>query len=347
MDKDKKINIYNIAEKAGVSIATVSRAMNPETRVRVAPATLKKIEKYVRQYGYTPNQAAKNLAMTETKTIALVFPYLPGIFYSNYYSHILAGVSDTLRDSGYQFKLLLLKEEEGRWDRYDFQAGERVDALLLTHWFKYFQDASFFKTTKIPCVILNDIDPKLPVRFVGTDHQLGGRIAANYLYSLGHRRVAVMSGPSWSLDSRSRLQGFQAFFKENGCAIPADGIMEGDFLESTAYAKTDELLQKVPEITAVFACNDQMAFGIIRRLKERGMACPDTISVMGFDDEIAAQSYDPALTTVHVPVYDMAVEGTRLLLDCLKNAVPAKEFCGVSTLPVRLVERKSTIKISV
>ncbi|MCK5215542.1 MAG: LacI family DNA-binding transcriptional regulator [Candidatus Omnitrophica bacterium] len=344
--KTEKLNIYKIAQKVGVSIATISRAINPETRKRVASGTLKKIDKLIHKYGYTPNLAAKNLTLASTKTIGLVFPYLPGIFYSNYYNHILAGVSNCLYETGYQFKMLLLKEEKGKWDNYDFKAGERVDGLLITHWFKYFNDKSIIGKMNVPCVIINDIDKTIKAQFVGVDHYLGGQIAANHLYSSGHRRIAVLSGPDWSIDNKYRINGFRAFLKKKGIVIKSDLIVKADYLEHVAYGEIEKILKVDPKITAIFACNDQMAFGAIRRLKEIGISCPDDISVIGFDDEIEAAKFDPPLTTIRVPIYDLATEGTKLLVNYLQNNTSKKPFRGILTLPVQLVDRKSAINIT-
>ncbi len=344
--KDKKFNIYEIARKANVSIATISRAINPETRAKVAPATLKKIDQLIKKYGYTPNLAAKHLSGNVTKTIGVVFPYLPGIFYSNYYNHILAAVSDYLFDTHYQFKMLLLKVAGDTWDKYDFKVGERVDGLLITHWFKFFSKKSILENMKIPCVVLNDVDRKIKTQFVGVDHYLGGQIAANHIYSLGHRRIAMLSGPDWSMDNQQRMKGFIAFLNKKGLRIKPDLIVKADYLEHMAYSKVETLLKIDPKITAIFACNDQMAFGAMSRLKELGIASPKDISVIGFDDEMDAAKFTPPLTTMHVPIYDIATRGTEILINHLQSKDAKKSLRGIEILPVRLVERKSTVKIN-
>ena len=344
--KEKKINIYEIAKMANVSIATVSRVINPEMRQKVAPDTLRKLDRLIEKYGYTPNLAAKSLNSQSTKTIGVVFPYLPGIFYSDYYNHILSAVSDSLMNTRYQFKLLLLKLEANKWDQFDFKAGERVDGLLITHWFKIFSKKSVLEKIKIPCIVINDIDKSIKTQFIGVDHYLGGQMAANHLYANGHRRISIIAGPDWSFDSSQRVEGFKNFFRKKGVEINPAMIIKADFLEHAAYSAIEKLLKVDPHMTAIFACNDQMAFGAMRRLKEIGISCPEETSVIGFDDEKEAQKSIPPLTTIRVPVYDLAKEATQILIKHLQSEHFQKPLRGVIELPIQLIQRNSVKNIN-
>lgn len=343
----QKVNITQLAQKAGISISTISRAINPETRGKVAAKTLKRIDSLLEQYSFTPNLAAQSLRKTSTKTIGLVFPYLPGIFYSPYYQHILAGVTDYLKATDYQFKMLLLSENKQKWDHYDFKTGERVDGLIFVHWFKYFSDLSMIENLGIPSTVINDLEDNPHLRFVGVDHRIGGQIAANCLYSAGHRKIAVLAGPQWSKDSEQRIAGFAGFLKKVDVELNQDLIVEADFLETRAYEQMDNLLKRGSQITAIFCCNDQMAYGAIRRLKELGKSCPEDISIIGYDDDPWSATFSPPLTTIHVPVYDLAKRAIQGLIydlgEDLAQGVPSKPPV---LLPVRLIERQSVKKIS-
>ena len=342
-----KINIKEIAKKARVSVATISRASNPETRQKVAAKTLKRIDTLIEKYGYTPNLAAKNLRQVTTKTIGVILPYLPGIFYSSYYIHILSGIADSLLDTEYQFKMLLLKEEKRQWDQYDFESGERVDGLIITHWFKFFSRKAVLEKMNIPIVIINDFDKTVKTQFFYADHFQGGYKVAEYLHAMGHRRIAVVLGPHWSHDSRHRLEGCKAFLASVGISLAPDLIFSADYHEQTAYARAEELLKKKSRFTAIFCCNDQMAFGVIRKMEELGISCPKDISVVGYDDETRSASFRPPLTTVQVPVYDLARQGTQCLINYLRlPADSAKPLVGQTILPVALVERQSVKKIT-
>jgi len=341
--KSSKLTIKDMAKKAGVSVATISRAMEPHTRPKVAPHTLKRIDALIKKYGYTTNLAAKHLRQTVTKTIGIVFPYVPGIFYSEYYTHILAGVTEYLLETDYRFKMLLLKEGSW-WDDYNFQAGEGVDGLIIVHWFKIFSNQGALQRVDVPYVLINDFDPQIKAQFVAADQVLGGRLAAEYLYTNGHRQMAVLTGPAWSVDSRLRLEGFKGFLKEKGIVLAEDLVKEAGYLEHQAYESAMGLIKNEKRITAIFCCNDQMAFGVLRRLKDLGLECPKDISLLGYDDELRASLCTPSLTTIRVDIVHLAKEAARIILSNLKS-IDNKEFTTFLSQPT-LIERQSVKKIN-
>jgi LacI family transcriptional regulator len=175
---------------------------------------------------------------------------------------------------------------------------------------------------------------------VAGDHALGGRLVAEHLYGRGHRVLGVVTGPADSSDSAQRLKGFTAFLRERGVALDPRLIRCGEFQEEPAYRLTDQLLDARKDLTAIFCCNDNMALGVLRRLRERDIPCPARVSVVGYDDTRQAAEASPALTSVRVPLYDMAQEGTRHLLRYLDRHRTGF-FGRTSTLPVTLVPRAS------
>jgi LacI family transcriptional regulator len=336
------LTIKDIAQKAGVSIATISRAMSPHTRSKVAPETLKHVDALIKQYGYSSNLAARHLRQSSTKTIGIIFPYVPGIFYSIYYTHILAGITEYLLETEYRFKMLLLKEGSW-WDDYNFRSAEGVDGLIIIHWFKIFSNPAALERINIPFMILNDFNPQIKASFVSANQSLGGRMAAEHLYNNGHTNVGVLRGPDWSVDSQMRLEGFQSFFKEKGIVIGDSQIEDGKYLEQEAYNHVGNLVQRNAGITAIFCCNDQMVFGAQRKLKELGIQCPQDISLIGFDDEIRSSFNDPALTTIHVDIPTMAKEAAQRLLEQLKDPHISSE---AKIFEPTLIKRQSVRKIN-
>jgi len=341
--KSSHLTIKDMAQKAGVSVATISRAMEAHTRTKVAPQTLKRIDTLIKKYGYTTNLAAKHLRQTVTKTIGIVFPYIPGIFYSIYYTHILAGATEFLLETDYRFKMLLLKEGAW-WDDYNFKVGEGVDGLIIIHWFKIFSNQTVLEKMDIPYVLINDFDPNIDAQFIAADQVLGGRMAAQYFYTNGHRQMAVLSGPVWSVDSRLRLDGFKAFLKEKGIVLDENQVVDAKFLEQDAYESISGFIKNNKEITAIFCCNDQMAFGALRGLKDLGLECPKDISLIGFDDELKASLITPSLTTMRVDIAGLARQAAKILLERLKTP-NKKSFQPVISPPV-LIERNSVKKFS-
>ena len=336
-------NITEIAKKAKVSISTVSRALNQDTRNKVAPGTLKKIDLLVKKYNYTPHLAAKNLRKSPQKIIGIIFPYVENIFYSSYYNHILAGVANYLLNTDYQFKMLLLKNEKGKFDNYNFQIGEGISGLIMTQWFRYFSKKEVFSAMSVPSVIINDYEEGIKANFICLDNAQGGYIAAEHFYSKGHRHFGIITGPAWSRDSKERLEGFFKFcHSRNGNASVEQGDFDDHQVTIDAFKK---LVKENPRITAIFCCNDNMAFMIIEHFRQVGIPCPAQISVIGFDDDFRAAGFMPALTTLRMPVYDMAQQAAKSLIECLEQkSCPNPMQNKIIYIP-QLIERQTVIDI--
>ncbi len=343
-----KTTIYEIAKQANVSIATVSRAINPETRAKVASETLQLIEEVIEKRGYTPNIAAKNLGKAKFKAIGIIFPHHAGIFLEDYYSKILCGAADGLLETDYRLKTVMLKCHKPSWDKYNFQIGEGLDGMIVTHWKAFFSEKSCLEKMNLPTVIINDIEHNIRACFVSADHFLGGRLVAEHLYSMGHRDIIVMTGPQNSSDSRNRLEGFKSFMEQKRVTISSGSIVCGEFQEEKAYSIIEEVLKQNKKATAIFCLNDGMAFGVLRKLKELKIRCPEQISVVGYDGDRRGENTKPALTTIQVPIYDLAKRAIELLTKHLDGTASKKkkEFYSKNLLPVKLIERNSVRKIT-
>ncbi|MEI8345050.1 MAG: LacI family DNA-binding transcriptional regulator [Candidatus Omnitrophota bacterium] len=336
--------IYEIAKKAGVSITTVSRAINPETRQKVAAETLNRIDETIRRSRYTPNFLAKNLSRTRYKTIGIVVPHLPGLFFSNYYAKILSGIADALLETDYSFKLILLRYDR-KWDEFNFKAGHGVDALVLTHWHLFFSEKEALNNLRIPFVAINDPEKDVRAHFVGGDNELGGELVAKYLHTKGHRNIGVLTGPSWSSDSRLRLSGFKSELRRRGTELNLEWILAADYQKEKAKVLVEQWLLGKPKVSAIFCFNDYMAFGVLEKLKQLRIACPGQVSVIGYDDELGAQYCHPPLTTVHVPLYELAKAAAQELVGFLDQKVKKTVLVGETKFPVTLVERQSVTDV--
>jgi len=282
---------------------------------------------------------------SSTKTIGIALPYVPGMLYSEYYMHILVGVTDYIIEENYYFKLLLLKSDKW-WDNYNFRLKEGIDGLIMTHWNKIFSSKAALEKIKIPNVVINDFDPQIKTSFVYADQVLGGRLVAEHLYSYGHRRMGVLVGPVWSLDSRQRLEGFTSFLKEKEIYIDYNQIEDGKFLEQEGYVSVGKLLKRNKDMTAIFCCNDQMAIGALRKLKELGIKCPKDISLVGYDNESKSELVSPHLTTVSMDVTALAKQAAIILLKHL-NEYPGskKSLWRMHPVSPTLLKRGSVKKI--
>ncbi len=263
---------------------------------------------------------------------------------NEYYATLLCGIADALLETSYRFKLILLKCGDQKWDRYNFKTAEGVDGLILTHWRALFKDPSVFKKMGIPCVIIGDPEAGVPAHFFSGDQEQGGILAAEHLFRAGHRRFAVVTGGPLSVDSRLRLKGFCDRLAREGIRIPQGNILCGEFQEGPAHEAFKGFLKKKPEVTAIFCLNDTMAYGVVRAMREEGLSCPGNISVMGFDDDSRAASFDPPLTTVRVPLYAVAREAAGALVSSLEKGVGRKAGGQQRFFPLEVVERKSVKK---
>lgn len=341
----QSFNIQQIAKKTRVSIATISRALNPETQHKVAIHTVRKIEAVLDKYPYTPNRAARQLRKTVYKTIGVLFPHHAGILSSDYYSQILSGAADALLETDYNMKIILIKPGKSSRDHYDFKHGEGVDGLVITYWRSLFSQAEVFERMKIPCVIINNVEKDIQARFVAGDHFSGGKMAAEYLYSKGHRHIAVLAGKDPAPDAAARLEGFRSFLKKKNIPLKPESVFDVNFEADKAYLMTDRLLAAEPAFTAVFCLNDTQAQGVLRRLNDLSLPCPERLSVMGYDNDQSSAHSVPPLTTVKVPVYEMARMAVGNLIEQLKKESP--RFYQPAYLPVSRVDRDSVAQIKI
>lgn len=170
---------------------------------------------------------------------------------------------------------------------------------------------------------------------------MGGELAARYLYDRGHRQMAIVAGPAWSSDSRLRVAGFQSYLRRMGVRAPIT-VLHGEYVEEQTRHAVSDWLKRRPTATALFCCNDQMAVAALQALRQQGLSCPRNLSIMGYDDDPRAQTSQPPLTTIRVPVYDIARAGATRLVEHLMREGRGVPFRGHETFPVQLVERAST-----
>ncbi len=346
MARAKALTIYDLSRLAAVSIATVSRAMNAATRHRVAPETLNRITRLAERHGYTPSLAARQLGGSAVKTLGVLLPQSPGVFFHHYYTQIMAGISDTLLETEYRFKLIMLRCDDRQWDRYDFRLGEAVEGLIVTHWHVFFSRASVFERLRVPSVVINDPEQGVRALCVSGDHRMGGRLAAEHLLAQGHRDLVVLAGPASSSDSRLRIEGFRQAVHASGTGARVIVLEGGEFQEVRARQVAEAFLSTGARVTGIFCCNDEMALGTLAALQAKGVSCPDRCSVIGYDGDPRTAHATPPLTTVRVPLYEIAREGARRLVDHLQSRRPKGRLEGDVRVPVELVERASVAPCS-
>lgn len=326
--------IYDVAQLAGVSTATVSRALNDTGQI--APQTRIAIEAAVEQLGYRPNTIARSLVTKSTQTIALLLPDITNPFYAA----LVSGIQEHALDRGYTMLLCTTEGDAEREEQYlSLLRSKQVDGALVDGLRLPPERMAGFVEDGFPIVCLDrDIDSS-SIPLVQVDNRLGGRLATEHLLALGHTRIGHVTGASELRISAERLAGFREALASAGIAVDAQLVAEGRFTEETGHDGALALLERRPDLTAVFAANDLSALGVLSALATRGRRVPEDVSVVGFDDLPLAAFTTPPLTTVHQPATEIGRRATEILLELTrgKRARTTRHL-----LEPRLVVRDST-----
>ena len=327
--------IYDVARLAGVSTATVSRALNDTGQI--APATRLAIDEAVAQLGYHPNTAARSLVTRSTQTIALLLPDITNPFYAA----LASGVQERALESGHTMLLCTTEGDPEHEEHYlGLLRAKQVDGVLVDGLVLPPARITRFVRDGLPIVCLDrDIDSTL-VPLVQVNNRLGARLATEHLLSLGHTRVAHVAGAAELRISEERIAGYRDAHNAMGIPVDAELLAVGSFTEEGGYEAMESLLLG-PSFTAVFAANDLSALGVLSALSESGRAVPDDVSVVGFDDLRLSRYTTPPLTTIHQPAAEIARQATGLLLELAAGRTVDRML---HLLEPELVVRRSTAR---
>ncbi|MBD0839854.1 LacI family DNA-binding transcriptional regulator [Streptomyces sp. TRM68416] len=317
------VTIAYIAESAGVSVPTVSKVLNG--RSGVSDETRARVEELIHRYGYRkPPKSRSNL-------VELVFRELE----SMWAVEIIRGVERVARRN----RIGVLVSEFGLHDStgmtIDDTVGRRPQCVLSV---AQLSEAEREQLTAkgIPFVVFDPID-ELPddVPFVGATNWRGGQAATRHLLGLGHRHIAMISGPDHPF-CRARLSGYLSALAEAGLPLDSCPVVKTQLTREHGYAAARELLSRPERPTAVFTANDMQAHGVYQAARELGLRIPHDLSVVGFDDVPAVAWMDPPLTTVHQPLAEMATAATELALALGRGEqVPQRGLEIATTLTLR------------
>jgi LacI family transcriptional regulator len=332
--RNGKVTINDIAEYAGVSVATVSRVLND--RPDVKPATRELVLNTIRAHNFSSNRSARRLAGGQTNLIGVTVPHV----HAEYFAVMLSGAAEALYERDIRCVVCPTLHEVGReislLDR--LMHGTTDGALIILP-----ESQTELKTLASHSYPFVVVDPKEPLPdgmpAVSASHFAGARDAMMHLTSLGHRRIAAITGPATWVASIERLHGYQAALASYGIIPPPEWVFEGSFLVESGYEGAHKLLSLPDRPTAIFAFNDNMAFGVLQAIRERGLRVPEDVSLIGFDDAQAASLVSPALTTVRQPLREMGRHGANLLMR-LMDGQPGESLRV--DLATNLVVRDST-----
>jgi LacI family repressor for deo operon, udp, cdd, tsx, nupC, and nupG len=324
----------DVAQLAGVSTATVSRAlMNPE---KVSTSTRKKVENAVMETGYSPNSLARNLRRNESKTIVAMVPDVG----DPYYADILRGIEEAAMEHGY---LVLIGDTSQPLSKNETISNlvftKQADGLLLLGNKIPFDVSKAEQKNLPPIVMACEYAPELELPTVHIDNLTAAFDAVNYLTQMGHSRIAQLCGSNQAALSQFRKQGYQQALRRAGIAVNPAYTVHSDFTATGGARAVTALLSQPEPPTAIFCHNDLMAIGAMQQAKRLGFRVPQDLSIIGFDNIAFAELCDPPLTCLAQPRFQIGYQAMLLLLERLKGKeIPA----GSRLLDTQLIAREST-----
>jgi DNA-binding LacI/PurR family transcriptional regulator len=329
--RPRAVVMADVAKLAGVSHQTVSRVINDSPHVR--SNTRARVEDAMRKLGYRPNSVARALVTGRSQTLGVV-SFDTTLFGP---ASTLFGIERAAHDAGYFVSIVSLREltRASVMSAVERLCQQGVDGILVIAPQESATQAVLHLPDDVP-VVASEAAPEDSVPLVAIDQVEGARLATRHLLELGHRTVWHISGPHDWLEAQDRITGWRTTLEAAGAATPP--ILPGDWSARSGYRLGRELATD-PEITAVFAANDQMALGLLRALNEAGRRIPDDISIVGFDDIPEAEYFTPPLTTVRQNFNEMGRRSLLLLLERIESGErhPVREIVAPE-----LVVRAST-----
>jgi DNA-binding LacI/PurR family transcriptional regulator len=329
-----KASITDVAQRANVSIATVSRVLNNNDRVK--PRLRQRVLQAMEELQYEPSGIARNMRNQSKKAIGLVIADIQNPFFTD--------LVRAIEESAYALQYTVLLGNSGdqpaRERLYlDILAKERLSGLIVI---PLGDEAEAYRFKRsVPLVFVDRTVPGVQADAVVLDNVRGGYEATKHLLELGHRRIGVIAAPPSFSVGNERCEGYRQALQEYGIPANAELIRSGESpKEKGGYIAAQELLSLEPPPTAVFAVNNVRTLGMLQAVQECGRQIPQDISVIGFDDSPWLSLLTPPLTTVRQPIYEMGVEATRLLMQRIAGGEDSPTV--VSVVQPKLVVRSST-----
>lgn len=344
MAAKKRVTIKEVAGEAGVSTQTVSRVIN--NRPDVASDTRRRVQQVIDRLGYQPSQLARSLSQGRSCTLGVV-----GSGLEHYGpSRTLSGIEKEADRWGYSLLLSLVHQSETHSVEQLLRdmVSRHVDGIIwaqpeIGKNRKWLQRENL--PLSVPIVFLSmQAQPNLAV--VAIDNRAGGQMATEHLLNQGRRHVGLITGPLDWWEARERHLGWQEALQGAGLAVEDNLVMEGDWSPASGERGLRRLLEQRPDVDAVFACNDQMALGVLRAARQMGRRVPDDLAVVGFDDIPEAAYFYPPLSTVRQDLVDFgcrAVTELRRAVDARDEGQPVPPPQSVLLRPQVIVRESSVI----
>ena len=334
-----RTTIKDIANYTGFSVTTISLVLNNKAN-KIPQSTKDTIMEAVEKLNYHPNQVAVGLLKKRTQTIGLIISDVSNVFFAT----LAKGVEDACRRQGWNLILCNTNDKHER-DLACIQvlADKGVDGIVFcmardSDREKVQESMDLMDKLKMPFVMVDRYLEGADCSSVIVNHIQGGYAATKHLLERGHRKIGCVTGPSKLEDSQRRLAGYQKALMEYRIPYREELVYEGNYDRESGARAAAYFLNDCSEVSAIFAFNDMSAYGVYARLKKEGYRVPKDISLLGYDDIFFSEILDVPLTTVKQPVYDMGVEGVRLLLEEIESEKRSKKCV---TFQPELIVRES------
>jgi LacI family transcriptional regulator len=335
-----QIKLKDLAEKTGYSITTVSRALAGYSDV--SEKTRQYILEMAASLDYQPHQVAQQLRNQRTQTLGMIIPANERSFSNDFFTQLILSVGDAASLAHYDVLISAQPPGDSEMAAYrKIVGGNRVDGMILARSRRHDPRIQYLKNQRFPFTVSGrgapDEDTDFP--YIDVDSQAGIRMVVEHFASLGHRHIGLILPPEDVAYTGYRHIGYREGLEHASLPYEPAYVANGDLMRSGGYQEAKKLLERHPELTAIVACNDLMAFGAMNAIQERGWRVGQDIAVAGFDDIPSAEYSYPTLTTVHQPIYEIGQRLVKMLLDIVAGR-PLDQTQVI--LPCTLVVRESS-----
>ncbi|GAB6088996.1 LacI family DNA-binding transcriptional regulator [Spirochaeta dissipatitropha] len=338
--KPKRVSAEDVGRRAGVSRTTVSFVLNNTPGKSIAEETRQRVLRAAAELGYTPNEAARRLALTRDRSIGLYICHSKSVFSDAFIIRLIEGMTQTVNRN--RVRLLIHQLPLIGSDYLQLAREDDVSGVLLLN--THAEDAELRRIVEsgFPAAVL-DVHQTLQVDQVATDNKGGAKEVVEHLLNLGHKRIAMITHAKLEFTaSRLRYQGYREALSEAGIEYDDNLVQIGDFTEESGYACAVRLIALENRPTAIFAGNDVIAYGVLSAFRDNEITVPDQISVVGFDDDFLSRYLNPPLTTMALPAGGMGGTAVDLLLERMDRDPSEGDAVRTIILPSHLVIREST-----
>ena len=329
------VTMRQIAERAGVSIGTVSHVINETAIVR--PKLRERVLEAIRSMGYQPSALAQGLRKNRTNMLGMVIPDITNPFFPG----VVRGVEDVAFKRSFRVILCNADNDPSKEESYvrELRSYHIAGLLIIpAAGADIARHLRTYATASVPVVCIDRVPDGWKGDAVLVANAEGAYLATRHLIQMGHTRLAVIAGPLKLTNAEERLKGFTRALSEARIEIEPEFIQEARFNTESGYQAALRLLRMLPRPTAIFACNDLMAFGVLQAARELGLRCPEDLSIAGFDSLEFTNFTDPSLTSVYQPGYQLGATAARLLLQRVDGMTFAPKKL---LLPTELKKRNS------